>query len=279
MNYLGIDLHKRTSTWVLLNEEREVLQKCEVPCHPENVAQALALLPVATRDIQAVLEPVSGWRWYLQQLEATGMNVAVANPLKTRLIQVRTGFKNRLKGVVASSGIHDILDTCLQTKGQEYIERYGSPELQHLQSIIKELNTYLGPMDKQIAEIAKTHETIKLLMSVPVIGPITGTTIVAEVGDFSRFTHPGALASYAGLVPSQRSSGEKQKYGRITKMGSSYLRHVLVESAMRLRSHHAPELYTFYERVRKEHSPMKARVALARKTAGSGMNSSLSSSA
>jgi transposase len=104
-------------------------------------------------------------------------------------------------------------------------------------------------------------------MTVPVIGPITATTIVAEVGDFTRFKRAKQLASYAGLVPSQRSSAGKTRHGRITKVGSKYLRTAFVESAMRLRLAHDTHLYTWYEQVRSVSSPMKARVALARKLA------------
>ena len=85
--------------------------------------------------------------------------------------------------------------------------------------------------------------------------------------DFSRFKKAKRLASYAGLIPSQRSSAGIAKHGRITKIGSKYLRSALVESAMRFREQHNPALWDFYQRVRKASSPMKARVALARKLA------------
>jgi transposase len=63
---------------------------------------------------------------------------------------------------------------------------------------------------------------------------ITAATIVAEVGDFSRFPSASEFMSYTGLVPSEYSSGGHIQRGRITRCGNSLLRHVLVESA-----HHA----------------------------------------
>ncbi|MBW1931381.1 MAG: IS110 family transposase, partial [Deltaproteobacteria bacterium] len=71
----------------------------------------------------------------------------------------------------------------------------------------------------------------KLLMSVPGIGAIVAMTIVAEVGDISRFRSYRNLASYAGLVPSLDASGGKQRMGSITKQGSRHLRTALVEAA------------------------------------------------
>ena len=103
-------------------------------------------------------------------------------------------------------------------------------------------------------------------MTVPGVGPVTAQIISAEVGDFSLFKKPEHLASFAGLVPKERSSGGKQRLGHITHAGSSYLRFALIETAMRIRnSEKTTVLYNFYKRIKEKGGPMKARVALARK--------------
>ncbi|NLH94396.1 MAG: IS110 family transposase [Candidatus Cloacimonetes bacterium] len=56
-------------------------------------------------------------------------------------------------------------------------------------------------------------------------------TVVAEIGDFTRFAHPQQLMSYAGLVPRESSSGNKVWRGAITKTGNPCLRWILTESA------------------------------------------------
>src|SRR4029077_19392780 len=66
------------------------------------------------------------------------------------------------------------------------------------------------------------------------IGFLSAVTIVAEVGDLRRFRTAPQLMAYAGVVPSESSSGSKQHRGPITKTGNSLLRHVLGEAA-----HHA----------------------------------------
>ena len=103
-------------------------------------------------------------------------------------------------------------------------------------------------------------------MTIPGVGPITASTICAEIGDFKNFKKPENLASFAGLVPRERSSGGKQRLGSITHQGSTYLRYVLIETALRIRE--VPEtisLFNFYKRIKTKSGAMKGRVALARK--------------
>jgi transposase len=72
-------------------------------------------------------------------------------------------------------------------------------------------------LDKQIAANSKFDDTCKRLSSIPGIGPVTSTTIVALVGDASRFPTGRDFAAWIGLVPRQNSSGSKLRLGRITK--------------------------------------------------------------
>lgn len=312
-HYAGIDLHKRSSTWVIINAAREIVWEQEIPCTPQDLKEGLARCPVPCKVIQATIEPVCGWQWYMDTLIHAGMDTVLANPTKVRLIaeskhktdkndarmlaellstgylptafrapddiqslralvreryyliQLRTSVKNRIKGVVTRSGIHDIIDTCLTGMGKAYAERYNLGEITDLHALMHELTMYTRRLERDIAGALKNHPLDTLLRSVPVVGTLTASTIIAEVGDFSRFTTPKQLGSYAGLVPRQRSSGERARYGSITKVGSKYLRHTLVEASMRFRVHHDPVLYAWYERIKSTHSPMKARVALARK--------------
>jgi transposase len=64
---------------------------------------------------------------------------------------------------------------------------------------------------------------------------LASVTLVAEIGDFCRFSHPSELMSYLGLVPSEYSTGESQRRGSITKTGNSHARRVLIEAAWNYR--------------------------------------------
>jgi transposase len=64
---------------------------------------------------------------------------------------------------------------------------------------------------------------------------VAAVTLVAEIGDFSRFSHPRDLMAFLGLIPSEYSSGDTRRQGAITKTGNGHARRVLVEAAWNYR--------------------------------------------
>jgi len=79
------------------------------------------------------------------------------------------------------------------------------------------------------------HPVVAALMSLRGIDFIAAVTLVAELGDLSRFAHPRQLMSFLGLVPSEHSSGHSRHQGAITKTGNRHARRVLVEAAWNYR--------------------------------------------
>ena len=67
------------------------------------------------------------------------------------------------------------------------------------------------------------------------IDTLTAVGLIAEIGDFAAFDHPKQLASFLGLVPSERSTGEMRRQGSITKAGSTHARRLLIEAAWHYR--------------------------------------------
>jgi transposase len=100
--------------------------------------------------------------------------------------------------------------------------------------------TRLEAQVKAAAATGRHAPLIAALQSLRGVGVITAVTLVAELGDLSRFATPRPLMAYVGLVPSEHSSGDSQRRGRITKAGNSHVRHVLVQAAWHYR--HAPKL-------------------------------------
>ena len=72
---------------------------------------------------------------------------------------------------------------------------------------------------------------VEALMALRGCKLITAMTIMAELGDITRFDSPRQLMAYLGLVPREYSSGNRTRRGGITKAGNSHVRHVLVEAA------------------------------------------------
>jgi transposase len=79
-----------------------------------------------------------------------------------------------------------------------------------------------------LTSIAPVVEAVQALRRV---GLIVAVTVVAEVGDFSRFANPRQLMAYLGLVPSEHLSGTSVRRGGITKAGNAHARRVLIEGA------------------------------------------------
>ena len=78
-------------------------------------------------------------------------------------------------------------------------------------------------------------ETIARLCCLRGISTLTALGLCAEIGDWRRFDHPDSIASYVGLVPSEHSSGQTRRLGKITKAGSTHARRLLVEAALHYR--------------------------------------------
>jgi transposase len=107
---------------------------------------------------------------------------------------------------------------------------------------------YLATLEKTLArvkvldqEIAKQAEKepyaalVGRLRCLRGIDTLSAMALIAEICDFARFEHPRALMAYLGLVPSEHSSGGKQRRGSITKTGNSHARRIFVEAAWHYR--------------------------------------------
>jgi transposase len=84
---------------------------------------------------------------------------------------------------------------------------------------------------RQQSRQSRLHDLIKALQSMRGISLIVAVTIAAELGDLTRFENPGKLMAFLGLIPSEHSSGEREKKGAITKTGNGHVRRALVEAA------------------------------------------------
>ncbi|WP_257187460.1 MULTISPECIES: IS110 family transposase [Bradyrhizobium] len=96
---------------------------------------------------------------------------------------------------------------------------------------MKELDRQVEAIERELAQIQRVNPMAKLLSSIPAIGPITATALAATVPDATMFRSGREFAAWLGLTPKQHSTGGKDRLGRITKQGDSYLRHLLVIGA------------------------------------------------
>jgi transposase len=97
--------------------------------------------------------------------------------------------------------------------------------------LLKKLDRQIGELDRAASKAAEEDEVARLLMTQPGVGPITALAFTLTIGDVSRFRRGKQVASYVGLIPSERSSGGQQHLGSISKQGNRFLRTLLVEAA------------------------------------------------
>jgi transposase len=124
--------------------------------------------------------------------------------------------------------------------------------------------------DRQIMANTKFDDTCKRLSTIPGTGPVASTTVVALVGDASRFDTGRDFSAWVGLVPRQHSNAGKQRLGRITKTGDQTLRTLFVLGAfaiMKQAQINPAKASPWLTALMTRRPPLVAAVALANKIA------------
>jgi transposase len=102
-------------------------------------------------------------------------------------------------------------------------------EVKHVAGRIQRLE---NTVEEAVAQARpEIREVVAALQALRGVGPVTATTVVAELGSRQRFDSPRQLMGHAGVVPREYSSGNRVQRGGITKTGNAHLRGVVVEAA------------------------------------------------
>ncbi len=122
------------------------------------------------------------------------------------------------------------------------IERISDPEAKLPDSVRRCLNTLadqlvavhreINAVEADMRRSCREHEPARRLLTIPGIGPVTASALIAAVPSIEVFSSGRDFAAWLGLVPRQNSSGGKERLGRITKMGDRTLRRLLVTGAL-----------------------------------------------
>jgi len=183
-------------------------------------------------------------------------------------VRLRTRVKNALQGLALAHGLRRRAGLWTQ-RGQATMAAlplapYASDRRSALQALHEHLTTPIDALDQRVGEQARTRPQARRLMTHPGVGPVTALATEVFVGDPSRFADAKALASYVGLIPSEYSSGDRQRLGKLTKQGNPMLRCLWCEAAIHAVRRDAA-LGRFYRRKLQQKGLGKARVAVARK--------------
>lgn len=150
---------------------------------------------------------------------------------RTRRLNLARGLLREL-GLTVAVGARQVVPRvlALAEPGGEVPEPLRL-ELHAICEEIRELEKRIQETERHLARLARELPVVKRLQTIPGIGLLTATALVAFVGDIVRFPTSRHFASFLGLTPRERSSGGVRRLGRISKQGDRYLRTLLVHGA------------------------------------------------
>ncbi len=189
-------------------------------------------------------------------------------PHRHQWVRMRTRVQNALQAIALGQGLRRGA-TLWSRDGQAALASLPLPaHTAHRRDALQALNQHLDgqvhQLDKSVADVVAQRSQATLLMTHPGVGPVTALATEVFLGDAARFGDSKALASYVGMIPSEYSSGTRQRLGGLSKQGSPLLRFLWGEAAI-----HAVradrDLRRFYRRKLAQKGLGKARVAAARK--------------
>ena len=136
---------------------------------------------------------------------------------------------------------------------------------------IRDIEARVRQLERQLEAMVAQLPAVQLLLTIPGIGLLTATALVAFIGDVRRFPSGRHLASYLGLTPRERSSGFRRILGRISKRGDTYLRSLLIHGArcvlLHARTRRPDHLREWAHQLSINHVHNQAAVAVANKLA------------
>jgi transposase len=176
---------------------------------------------------------------------------------RAHIVRQRTRLKNQVQAILH----RNLIPRCPAAdlfghRGRDWLAQQALPhdERQAVAALLRQLDFHaqeLAIIDAELARIALGSAEVKRLMTIPGVDATVALSIVAAVGDFSRFRSPEKLVSYLGLNPRVRQSGaQPASHGRITKQGRAHARGMLVEAAWAASKTPGP-LRAFYKRIPK----------------------------
>lgn len=192
---------------------------------------------------------------------------------RTQLVRHRTRLKNEMHSVLHAHLIPRCPHTDLFGKrGRAWLAQQQLPadELCGLEQRMREFDRHgedLAVIDRALAQATLDDPRVRRLLTISGVNVTVAISLIAAIGDISRFRSAQKLVSYFGLNPSVRQSGlTPAHHGRITKLGRSHARGMLVEAAWSA-AHTPGPLRAFFMRIRSRRGMQIAAVAAARKLA------------
>jgi len=174
---------------------------------------------------------------------------------RSALVGDATAIKNRIHSVLHQRLIPNPSCKLFCQQGKEWLQKIllelesdDRAAIQRDLHLLDEVEAGIAEIEQRIFTSGGPDRRLKLLITLPGVDVLCAQTLLAALGDVSRFPDGDHAASYLGLVPSTKQSAAHIYHGPITKAGRGHARWMLVEAAQHVASHPGP-LGVFFRRI------------------------------
>jgi transposase len=192
------------------------------------------------RDAEAIAEAVQRPTMRFVAIKTPEqMDLLALHRVRSRLVGQRTGLINQIRGFLIERGItvrqgvlplRKALPDILSSNAEVLSPRMVSLIADLIQDW-RRLDERIETVSAEIEALARQDESCQRLMSVPGVGPIISSAVVAAIGNGAGFKQGRDFGAWLGLVPKQESTGDRTILGKISKRGNKYLRTLFVQAA------------------------------------------------
>jgi len=198
-------------------------------------------------DAEAICEAVQRPKMRFVAVKSVEQqDIQALHRMRSLAVDQRNAQVNQIRGLLLEYGI-EIAKGRAAVRGRlaEILEDADNglselfrAELHGLAEQLRHLDERVSHYDRRIGQLAQDHAQARTLMTIPGVGPLGATALLAAVGEDPRlFKHGRGLAAWLGLVPRQHSTGGKPQLLGISKRGDAYLRNLLIHGARAVLRH------------------------------------------
>ena len=192
------------------------------------------------RDAEAIAEAATRPTMRFVELKSQEqLDVQSLHRVRSRLVSSRTNLTNQLRAILLERGmtiaqgrrkLEHVVD--MQLADPNFM---ANSRIRRLVAEMREewsdLDRRIEALDREFIELARDNEAAHRLVSIPGIGVLNATALVAAIGDGTTFARARDLGAWLGLVPRQHTTGGKPRLLGISKRGNKYLRTLLIHGA------------------------------------------------
>lgn len=189
-------------------------------------------------DSEAICEAVARPNMRFVPIKtAEQQDILFIHRVRQRLVKNRTALANEIRGLlhefgfIIPQGINKIVTKLTEILDEGDLSQISYRTFSELKEEFLENDKKIKELEQRLKIIASQYSNHQQLMTIPGIGLITATALIASIGNASCFENGRQLSAWLGLVPRQHSSGGKDKLLGISKRGDIYLRTLLIQGA------------------------------------------------